>query len=140
MSSLESKLRALFDVPESSLSPELRIRHLGAFWPHWNLHKRQCDKTGREIVSVFRPDCPYPVWHKDEWFRNANPPKSSFDFTQSFFPQTEKLFKQCPIQHHVGAQNENCEYTEDVWSCKNCYLLHSGFESENTRYSLKSYW
>lgn len=139
MSPLELKLRALFDVPESSLAPELRIRHLGAFWPHWNLHKRKCDKTGKEIVSVFRSDCPYPVWHKDEWFRNANPPKAFFDFTQSFFPQAEKLFKQCPIAHSTGSNNENCEYTDDAWHSRNCYLCHSLFKTEDSRYTYRAY-
>ena len=125
MSPLESKLRVLFDVPASSVLPEKRIQHLGAFWPHWNLHKRRCDLTHKDIISVFRPECPYPVWHKDEWFAHANPPKAIFDFDQPFFQQTETLFKQCPIAHNTGTNNENCEYTDDWWASKNCYLCHS---------------
>lgn len=141
VSVFETEMRRSFGfdiLPD--VAPFLRIRHLGAFWPHWALHKRKCDKTGRDIVSVFRPDCPYPIWHKDEWYKSALPPSALIDFDQTFFPQAESLFKQCPIQHHVGSNNENCEYTEDAWSCKNCYLVHSAFESEDTRYSLKSYW
>ncbi len=140
MTPLESKLRTLFDVPASSISPENRIQHLGAFWPHWTLHKRKCDVTHRDIISVFRPECPYPVWHKDEWFKNARPPQAQFDFSQGFFPQSERLFKQCPIAHNIGSNNENCEYTDDAWSSKDCYLCHSMFESEQARYNLKGYW
>jgi len=125
VSTLESKLRTLFDVPDSDIPPEKRIQHLGAFWPHWNLHKRKCDKTGKEIISVFRPECPYPVWHKDEWYKHANPPKAVFDFSEPFFPQAEKFFKQCPIVHITGAQNENCEFTDDWWFSRDCYLCHS---------------
>lgn len=139
MTTLESKLRALFDVPESDIPREFRIRHLGAFWPHWNLHKRKCDRTHKEIISIFRPDCPYPVWHKDEWSKNANPPKSDFDFNQSFFSQAEKLFKQCPIAHSTGANNENCEYTDDAWHCRDCYLAHSLFKTEDCRYVYRAY-
>jgi hypothetical protein len=139
MTPLETKLRTFFDVPESDILPELRIRHLGAFWPHWSLHRRKCDLTGRDIVSIFRPECPYPVWHKDEWFKNANPPKAQYDFNQKFFPQVEQLFKQCPIAHHTGENNENCEYTDDAWHCKNCYLAHSLFKTENCRYTYRAY-
>lgn len=136
-SELESKLRTIFDVPPSDFPSEKRIQHLGAFWPHWNLHKRKCDKTNKDIISVFRPDCPYPVWHKDEWYKNANPPQAVFDFDQPFFPQTERLFKQCPIAHNSGTSNENSEYTDDWWNSRNCYLCHSGVRCENCNYSYR---
>lgn len=129
-----SLLRKEFDIPDPSLSRAQRIRHLGAFWPHWHLHKRKCDATGREIISIFRPECPYPVWHKDEWAKNAKPPQGTFDFEKPFFPQAEILFKQCPIAHNSGIGSENSEYTDDWWFGKNCYLSHSGVNCENSRY------
>lgn len=124
--SSELRIRSLFAMPTLDIPPLKRIQCLGAFFPQWNLYKRLCDKTGKDIISVFRPDCPYPVWHKDEWFKNANPPKAVFDSNQLFFPQAETLFKQCPIPHNSGATNENCEYTDDWWQSKNCYLSHTG--------------
>lgn len=124
-------------MPEPQMLPYLRIRHLGAFWPHWNLHKRTCDKTGRDIISVFRPDCPYPVWHKDEFYASALPPSSRIDFNVPFFEQAETLFKRCPIPHNSGLNNENCEYTDDWWYSKNCYLCHSGVRCEDNRYSYR---
>lgn len=134
ISSLEEKLRKSFDVPDPDMLPHLRIRHLGAFWPHWSLHNRKCDNTGKDIISVFRENCPYSVWHKDEWFKNASPPKAEFDFDQSFFPQAERLFKTSPIPHNTGTNNENSEYTDDFWHGKNCYLCHNAFKCENSRY------
>lgn len=116
------------------LMPHLRIRHIGAFWPHWSLHKRMCDKTGRDIISVFRPECPYPVWHKDEWYKSAEPPQAPIDFDQTFFSQAERLFKKCPIPHNSGTGNENCEYTDDWWFGRNCYLCHCGVKNEDNRY------
>ena len=137
MSPLETKLRSLFDVSPRSEAPEKIIQHLGAFWPHWALHKRQCDKTGRNVISVFRPECSYPVWHRETWFQQANPPHSNFNFSEKFFPQAEKLFKQCPIPHSSGLNNENCEYTDDWWFSRNCYLSHSGVRCEDCRYSYR---
>lgn len=131
----ETEMRRSFGFETlPDVAPFLRIRHLGAFWPHWALHKRKCDKTGRDIVSVFRPDCPYPVWHKDEWYKSALPPSAKIDFEQTFFAQAEKLFKQCPIPHNSGIGNENCEFTDDWWFSRNCYLCHSGVRCEENRY------
>ncbi len=137
MSNLESKLRQTFDVPASDQPSHLRIKHLGAFWPHWALHKRKCDKTGRDIISTFQSECPYPVWHRDEWFSAARPPQAVFDFSQPFFPQAETLFKRCPIPHSNGLNNENCEFTDDWWYSRNCYLCHSGVRCEDSRYSYR---
>lgn len=135
ISESEQALRREFGVDTlPDLAPHIRIRHMGAFWPHWSLHKRRCDKTGKNIVSVFRPECPYPVWHKDEWYRSALPPSASFDFDQTFFSQTETLFKRCPIPHNSGLNNENCEFTDDWWNSRNCYLCHSGVNTEDNRY------
>ncbi|MFC1748814.1 hypothetical protein ACFL2V_08400, partial [Pseudomonadota bacterium] len=119
---------------EPAYSPAYKFMQLGAFWQHWNLYKRNCGKTGKEIVSVFGPDCPYPVWHKEEWIKHADPPGADFDESKDVFPQMWEFFKESPIAHNVGAGNENCEYTEDWWYCRNCYLCHSGVDNEDLRY------
>ena len=123
---------------EPEFSPVFRFLQLGAFWQHWNLHRRKCDKTGNEIISVFSPDCPYPVWHKDEWIKNANPPGADFNETKEMFPQMWEFFQKSPIAHNVGTRNENCEYTDDWWYSKNCYLCHSGYQCEDLRYCYRT--
>lgn len=67
--------------------PTFRYQMLTSFWQHWNLHKRKCDKTGKSIVSVYPENCPYPVWHKDEWVKHANPPGVEFQAGKPAFPQ-----------------------------------------------------
>jgi hypothetical protein len=119
------------------LHPIVRWQILGAFWQHWALYKRKCDKTGKPIVSVFAEDCPYPVWHKDEWIKHADPPAAEADPNKPLFPQMWELFRKSPIPHNVGAGNQNCEYTDDWWYCKNCYLCHSGYECEDLRYDYR---
>lgn len=49
-----------------------------------------------------------------------------------------ELFRHCPIAHNSGAGNENCEYTDDWWYSKNCYLCHSGVECEDLRYCYRT--
>ena len=109
-----------------------------AFWQHWNLHKRKCDKTGQDIISVFSAECAHPVWHKDEWVKHADPPHAALDASRGMFPQLWDLFRQCPIAHNMGAGNQNCEYTDDTWYSKNCYLFHSALGAEDSRYSYRN--
>ncbi|HAI98960.1 TPA: hypothetical protein DCL30_05560 [Candidatus Peribacteria bacterium] len=135
VSSAEMALRKKLGIEgEPDVSPIVRWQILGAFWQHWALHKRTCDKTGKQIISVFSQDCPYPVWHKDEWIKHADPPSAEIDLRKPLFPQMWELFRRCPIAHNVGAGNENCEYTDDWWYSKNCHLCHSGVLSEDLRY------
>jgi hypothetical protein len=130
----EMALRKKFGVEgEPELHPKCRFMQLAAFWQHWNLHKRMCDRTGKSIISVFSEHCPYPVWHKDEWLRDSNPPSAVLDPSQRVFEQMWELFRQCPIAHNTGVGNENCEYTDDWWYSRNCYLCHSGLECEDLR-------
>ncbi len=99
ISNREFELRRKFGFADllPKYLPKYRFQLIGAFWPHCNLHKRKCDKTGKQIISIFRPDCKYPVWHRDEWFANANPPSQDFDFSRPFFTQAFELFCKSPI-------------------------------------------
>lgn len=136
----EMSLREKFGFGDSlpTVLPKYRFRYLGAFWPQWNLHKRTCDKTGESIVSVFRPDCVYPVWRRKEWFEHNNPPSRDFDPALPFFDQAWDLFQQCPIPHVFENNNQNCEYTDDWYYSKNCYLCHSGQYNEDCSYCYES--
>lgn len=135
VSPLEKALRKKFHLSESpTTSPFVRIRNLAAFWQHWALHPRKCDKTGKVIISAFSDKCPYPVWHKDEWKKHANPPSADFDFEKSFFEQTWDLFQKCPIPHNTGTGSHNSQYTDDCWYSKNVYLTHSVFKCEDLQY------
>jgi hypothetical protein len=135
ISKAEKDLRLQFgfeDLPK--ISPKARFRELGAFWQHWNLHKRKSDFSQKEIISVFSENCPYPVWHRDEWIQNANPRGANFHENKTVFEQMWEFFQKSPIPHNTGTNNENCEFTDDWWFSKNCYLCHCGAENEDCKY------
>lgn len=139
ISELEKQLRKKFGVDDGTgdlrnASAKEKFQYLGAFWPQWNLHKRKCDRTGKNIISIFRPDCPYQVWDREEWIAHSNPPSLEFDFGRSFFDQAWELFQKCPIPNNFQSHNQNCEYTDDWYYSKNCYLCHSGQNCEDCRY------
>ncbi len=140
ISESEIKLRqklGFSDLPTTA--PWIRLRHLSAFWQHWALHKRICNKTKKNIISAFSEKCPYPVWHKNEWQKHADPPSADFDFEKPFFEQAWELFQKCPIPHKMGAGNENCEYTDDCWFSRNAYLSHSVLRGEDIRHCYRSF-
>lgn len=74
------------------------------------------------------------MWHKDEWIEHADPPGEGVDFSRSVFEQMWEFFQKSPIPHTTGANNENCEYTDDAWFGKNCYLTHSFSGAEDLSY------
>ena len=121
------------------LCPEERFRLLGSFWQHWAIHRRTCDYSGTSIISVFSDQCPYPVWRQDFWAEHADPPQSIFIEGQKVFSQLWKLFQTCPIPHKTGHGNENCDYTDDLWNSKNCYLVHSGVNCQDLKYCYRVY-
>lgn len=119
-------------------SPQKLIQRLLSFWPAYGIYKRKSDYSGKDIISSFDEDCPYPIWHRQEWIEHANPPSADFDFTRQFYEQLWELFKISPIPHNIGLGNENCDYTDDWWHSKNCYLCHSGAHCEDLVYSYRT--
>lgn len=131
---IREKLYKKFGVEPLNKDPQQIFQQLSAFWQHFALYKRKCNKTGKDMISVFDENCPHPVWHREEWIKNANPPSAEYNPDRPFFDQLWELFKTCPISHNTGAGNENCEYTDDWWYGKNCYLCHSGLNCEDLSY------
>lgn len=131
---IEQRLRERFSSEPRSRAPREVFQQLAAFWPHFALHKRRCDRSGESIISIYSADCPYPVWRRELWVEHANPPQAELDMGRPFYEQLWELFRRCPIPHNIGANNENCDYTDDWWSSKNCYLSHSGFACEDCDY------
>ncbi len=134
----EQELRTRLGAPLPKVAPAYTFRELLAFWQHFAMHRRTCDLSGKSIISVFDQNCPYPVWNREDWLKGAKPPQADFNFSRPFFEQLWQLFQRCPIAHNVGLGNENCEYTDDWWYSKNCYLCHSGVECEDCYYCYRT--
>jgi len=138
ISDQEKYLRTKLNAPEPLYSPRYRLQTLSAFWPHFGIYNRNCDATGEKIISIYDENCPYPVWKRNYWIKNSNPPQTDYDFSKPFFDQAWTLFQRSPIPHNIGLENTNCDYTDDWWHSKNCYLCHSGYQCEDLRYSYRT--
>jgi hypothetical protein len=48
------------------------------------------------------------------------------------------LQKKVPHPHQLGNKNVNCQWTDDWWESKECYLCRSGFQNEYLSYCYRS--
>lgn len=72
-----------FQIPSPTLCPDCRQRRRMSFRNERNLYKRICDASGKQIISIYRPDCGYKVYdQKIRWSdaRNASDYAMDFDF------------------------------------------------------------
>ncbi|MBM3257512.1 MAG: hypothetical protein FJY98_04315 [Candidatus Liptonbacteria bacterium] len=82
------------DVPSPTRCPECRYIRRLLDRNEYNLYKRKCDATGEPIISIYRPDAPFPVFKQDYWKSDAFdalPFGRDFDFSRSFFEQSQRV-------------------------------------------------
>jgi len=116
------------DVPEPTLCPNCRQQRRLAHVNQIHLYKRKCDATSEEIISMYPPDAPIPVysqpyWWGDEW--DATAYAQEFDFSRPFFEQWNELQRKVPRQalETSYSLDENSDYTNHAGGNKNCYML-----------------
>jgi hypothetical protein len=125
-------------VPEPTLCPtERMIRRLG-FRNERSLFYRKCDMTGKQIVAQYPTNSEYTVYDKSVWFSDdwdASSYGVDFDFSRPFFPQFRELMLRVPRMARVQQGNiENSEFCNRASDCKNCYLLYSSNNNEDSYY------
>lgn len=75
-------------VPPPTFCPECRMIRRMAFRNERGLHRRTCDATGKDIVSIYRPDAPYQVYEHEYWWSDKWNPTDygkEYDFNSPFF-------------------------------------------------------
>ena len=120
------------EIPKPKNCPVCRRKHRLAFWPYGILQKRKCDFSGEIIISAHSPNAHFPVYKREHWFTDKwDRPEMEIDWDRSFFDQLYELQSKTPHFHQLGKNNINCDYTDDVWSCKDCYMSRSMAECED---------
>lgn len=129
-------------VPAPTFCPDCRQQRRLAWRNEDTLHKRNCDATGRSILSVYLQSSIFPVydneyWYSDKW-SGLNYGKD-FDFDRPFFEQFEELMYKIPQLARSAVNNQNCDYVNQCGWCKNCYLIFEADHNENCMYSHNIY-
>jgi hypothetical protein len=129
------------DVPTPTLCPEERLRRRLARRNERNLYRRKCDATEKNIISVYTPDTPFPVYDNKYWWSDAWDPLSyeqDFDFSRPFFEQFDEMRKKIPRINIMLSHCENCDWSPYGVYSKDCYLSVSSNWSEEVHYCFQT--
>lgn len=126
-----------YTLPAPTLCPQCRLKRRLAWRNETALYQHKSNFTGKDIISIYSPDKPYKVYelgHYDQldllqWGMDINP-------EQPVFPQMQKFHNQAPRQALVNfGENENGEYCNYSFQCKNCYLCFWGDYGQDSLYN-----
>ncbi|MEK9159945.1 MAG: hypothetical protein AAB383_04410 [Patescibacteria group bacterium] len=127
------------DVPAPTHCPACRAQRRWAFRNQYNLYKRTCDFSGKEMLSLYSPDKPLKVYEESVWWSDAWDPLDygrDYDFSRPFFDQYKELFWAVPRHAmHQDGTNENCDYITYGGGNKSCYLAFACIYSEDIYFS-----
>lgn len=125
-------------VPPPVWCPSCRQRRRYSWRNERTLYRRNCDKTGKSIVSIYNTDSPYVIYDTNVWWGDSWSPLDygqDFDFTRPFFEQFKELQLKVPrlaLLHKNCTNSDYCNHSNDS---KDCYLCFTTFGSENVLHS-----
>ena len=131
---IEESLSKKIGVELSSICSDCLARQHLSFWLFGKFRKIKSDYSGESLVTVLPEKNRYPIYSLKEWFSDKwEGLDYGIDYNpeESFFLRLQKLQEKVPHPHQNGINNTNCDYCDDVWSSKNCYLSRSMEDCED---------
>lgn len=126
------------EVLEPTLCPSCRNQSRLAFRNERALYRRNCDLTGKSVISFYRPSSPYKVAAQDVWWSDRFDPLQygrDFDFSRPFFEQFDELMRVVPHMAMMVSHGENSDYCPYSVYYKNSYMCVSGMKGEDLMYT-----
>jgi len=127
-------------VPPPTWCPTCRCIRRMVHRNERNLYRRTCDITGKNIISIYRADCPYTICDKDYYFSDEFDPLKygmKYDPNSKFFEQFYDFAKKVPMTSLFVRNSENCDYNQDMGGSSNCYLCSRTHDSQNVFYGYR---
>lgn len=118
-----------------------RVKLHLSFWLFGKFRKGKSDLSGDGLITVLPEKTRYPIYTLAEWYTDKWDPMDygqEYDPSKSFFDQLKELQEKIPHPHQNGSKNTNCDWCDDVWNSKNCYLSRSMEECEDLYYSYRN--
>ena len=137
----ELSLYEKVDIELPTLCFFCRVKLHLSFWMFGKFRKGKSDLSGESLITVFPEKTRYPIytsleWYSDKW--DAMNYGMDYDSAKPFFKQLQNLQEQVPHPHQNGTKNTKCDWCDDVWNSKNCYLSRSLEECEDLFYSYRN--
>jgi len=118
-----------------------RIKLHLSFWMFGKFRKGKSDLSGESLITVLPEKNRYPIYTQTEWYSDkwdAMDYGTDYDSNLPFFQQLQVLQEKVPHPHQNGTKNTECDWCDDVWNSKNCYLSRSMEECEDLFYSYRN--
>ena len=116
---------------------ECRLKQYFVFWIFGKFRKGVSDLSGENLITVLPNNAQYPIYTSHEWWSDIWEPMhygQDYGPSRSFFDQLKELQKKIPRPHQTGENSVNCDWCDDVWESKNCYLARGILRCENLMY------
>ena len=138
---MEQSLGQKIGLELSTLCSNCLLKQHLSFWLFGKFRKCKSDLSGDNLITVLSENSRYPIyslkeWHGDKW--EALDFGINYNSDRLFFDQLKELQEKIPHPHQNGSNNYNCDYCDDVWNSKNCYLSRSMEECEDLLYSYRN--
>src|SRR3989344_4965884 len=113
------------DIELPTLCNFCRIKLHLSFWMFGKFRKGKSDLSGESFITTLPEKTRYPIytlleWHGDNW--DAMDYGIDYDEKKQFFKQLQNLQEEVPHPHQHGTQNTGCDWCDDAWNSKKCYL------------------
>jgi len=125
------------DVPAPEACPRCRQQNRIAFRNFKTLYKRNSDKSGKSMITMYSDKVPFPVWTREEWYGDDWDPTTyakDIDWDRPFLHQVKELWEVVPQSGIFVNNSVQCEYTNAAFNSKNCYLVFGCVENEDCSY------
>ena len=127
-------------VPPPTFCPQCRLQRRLAWRNEVGFHKRKCDLCGKEIIATYPREATFPVYCRECWWSDKWDGKQygqDYDWDKPFFQQFFELQSRVPAIALQVTNSINCEFTNQIVDCKNCYFLISAGGVEDSYYGYR---
>ncbi len=124
-------------VPPPTQCPQCRMAQMLVWRNERSLYKRQCDLCKKDIICMYRPGTPFPIYCRDCWLSDKWDPTEygrEYDMGKPFFEQFAELQNVVPRPALNETDNINSDYCNFTSHQKNCYLMFGSWFNENCGY------
>lgn len=126
-----------YDIPPPDKCSACRRQQRLSFRNFFNLYHRECNLTGKKIISMYDENVTFPVYEMHEWWSDkwdATDYGIDIDPARSFFEQVAQLHQSVPRMALMNINCDNSDYCNMSNGSSNCYLVFGNVKNTDCAY------